>query len=141
MAEQFHKGVDGDVGLAVSVAKVWRNPCTSAPRARSASMSARRNARTTRYRRVPRVMRSPSAPTNSGVPVGQAVSPPPGEERRLAVAEMALDHLDQHRFDRDPAVLAALAADLDDRAVGGTAEVTDVDAQQFDRRATRPAAR
>jgi hypothetical protein len=72
--------------LASSVANVCRNPWTSAPRARSASMPARRNARSTRYCRVPRVMRSPSAPTNSGVAVGQAANPPPGEERRLAVA-------------------------------------------------------
>src|SRR6478672_1031957 len=36
--------------LASSVANVWRSPCTRAPRARSASMPARRNARITRWR-------------------------------------------------------------------------------------------
>ncbi len=56
--------------LASSVAKVWRNPWTSAHRARSASMPARRNARNTLYFRVPREIRSPSAPTNNGAAAG-----------------------------------------------------------------------
>jgi hypothetical protein len=53
-----------------SSSKAWRSPCTRAPRARSESMPARRNARSTRYCRVPRVMRSLLAPTNSGAVVG-----------------------------------------------------------------------
>src|SRR6185295_3306080 len=54
-------------------------------------MPARRNARTTGYCRVPRVMRSPSAPTNSGAADGQAANLPPGEERRLTVAGKPVD--------------------------------------------------
>jgi hypothetical protein len=38
-----------------------------------------------------------------------------GESGRAAV-EISLKHLDERRFDRDPAVLAALAADMDDAA-------------------------
>ena len=45
--------------------------------------------------------------------------------------EIALEHLHQRRLDGDPAVLAALAADVDDGAVVGAAKVTDVGAQQF----------
>jgi hypothetical protein len=52
----------------------------------SESMPARRKARSTRYCRVPREIRSPSGPTNSGAAGGQAASPPPGEERFLVAA-------------------------------------------------------
>ena len=42
-----------------------------------------------------------------------------------------LEDLDQRRLDRDPAVLAALAANVDDGTVITAAKVTDVGAQQF----------
>ena len=45
--------------------------------------------------------------------------------------EIFLEGLDQRRFDRDSTVLAALAADMDDGAVVGAANVTDIGAQQF----------
>ena len=48
-----------------------------------------------------------------------------GKASRSAV-EIMLDHADHHRLDGDPAVLAALAANMDDRALVGAAEVTDV---------------
>ena len=99
MAEQFHQGVDADVG--VGIGERGRNPWTSAPRARSASMPARRNARSTRYCRVPRVMRSPSAPTNSGAVDGQAANPPPGEERSCGGGS-----LDVHRLKYAPCIVA-----------------------------------
>jgi hypothetical protein len=42
-----------------------------------------------------------------------------------------LEGLHQRRFDWDPAVLAALAADVDDGPVVAGPKVTDVGAQQF----------
>ena len=45
--------------------------------------------------------------------------------------KVALDHVDHHGFDGDPAVLAALAVDVADGAVVGAAKVTDVGALQF----------
>jgi DNA-binding cell septation regulator SpoVG len=45
--------------------------------------------------------------------------------------EIELEHLDQRRLDRDPADLAALAADLDDGTVVGAVKVTDGGAHQF----------
>ena len=47
---------------------------------------ARRKARSTRYFSVPRAIRSPSAPTNSGVVVHQGASPPAGERPLVGVA-------------------------------------------------------
>src|SRR6476620_1529691 len=49
------------------------------------SMPACRKARSTRYCRVPRVMRWPSPPTNNGADAGQAASPPVGEGRRVVL--------------------------------------------------------
>jgi len=48
-----------------------------------------------------------------------------------AAVEIDLEGLHQRRFDRDPAVLAALAADMHDGAVVGAPNVTDIGAQQF----------
>ena len=48
-----------------------------------------------------------------------------------SAVEIALEHPHQRRLDRDAAVFAALAADVDDGAVVGAAEVTDVGAHQF----------
>jgi len=61
------------------------------------------------------------------------VEAPFGCDRKASrsAVEIALHDLHQRRFDRDPAVLAALAADVDDRALVGAAKVTDVGAQQF----------
>jgi hypothetical protein len=42
-----------------------------------------------------------------------------------------LEDCDQRRLDRDPAILAALAADMDDGTVVGASKVADVGAQQF----------
>lgn len=53
-----------------------------------------------------------------------------GESGRAAV-EISLKHLDQCRFDRDPAVLAALAANMYDGPVVGASEVTDAGTQHF----------
>ena len=57
--------------LASSVAYVWRRPCTRAPGTGCASGPACLNARLTRDWRIPRVIRSPSRPTNSGARAGQ----------------------------------------------------------------------
>jgi hypothetical protein len=57
--------------------------------------------------------------------------PGSGGEAGGAAVEIVLEDLDQRRFDRDPAVFAALAAHVDDSAVLGPAKVTDVGAQQF----------
>ena len=81
VAEQFHQGVDGDVRVGQLGGEGVAQSMHECAAARSASMPARRNARSTRYCRVPRVMRSPLAPTNRAVG-GQAASPPAGEERR-----------------------------------------------------------
>ena len=86
MAEQFHQGVDavdqcaaGTVGVDAGAAK----------------------RRSTRYCMVPRVMRSPSAPTNSGAADGQAANPPPGEERSCGGGS-----LDVHRLKYAPCIVA-----------------------------------
>ena len=42
-----------------------------------------------------------------------------------------LESLHQRGFDRDPAVLTALTADMDDSAVVRAPDVADVGAQQF----------
>jgi hypothetical protein len=61
---------------------------------------------------------------------GGALSGCGGESGRPAV-EIVREDLHQRRFDRDAAVLAAFPADVDDGAVVGAAEVTEVGAQQF----------
>jgi hypothetical protein len=48
-----------------------------------------------------------------------------------AAVEIVLEGLHQRGFDRDSAVLSALAADVHDGAVGGAPNVTDVGTQQF----------
>jgi hypothetical protein len=48
-----------------------------------------------------------------------------GESGRSAV-EIILDDLDQRRFDRHPAVPAAVAVDMNNGAIVGTSKVTDV---------------
>src|SRR5271166_2195121 len=94
-------------------------------------MPARRNARSTRYCRVPRRLPPADAsceaitqrvsllggagrgqsPAGGGAPFGR------GGEAGGPAVEIALEDLHQCRLDRDPAVLAALAADLDDGPV------------------------
>ncbi len=75
MAEKLHQRVDVDVGVGELGGNVCRSPCTSAPRVRSASMPARRNALNTRYCRVPREIRSPSTPTSRGAAGDQTANP------------------------------------------------------------------
>jgi hypothetical protein len=50
------------------------------------------------------------------------------------------EDLDQRRFDRNPAILAAVASNINDGPIVAAAKVTDVGAQQFIS-AGRPAAR
>jgi hypothetical protein len=102
-------------------------------------MPARRNARSTRYCRgaagdaltvgahEQRRRRRPGgqSPAGGGAPFGR------GGEAGGPAVEIALEDPHQHRFDRDPAVLAALAADVDDGAIVGAPNVTDVGAHQF----------
>ncbi len=52
-------------------------------------------------------------------------------ESGLSAVEVVLQDVDEDGFDGDPAVFVAFAADLDDRAVVGAAQVADVGAQQF----------
>ena len=79
--------------------------------------------------RPPRTAAPPTArrpiPAGGGAPFGR------GGEAGGPGVEIALEHLHQHRLDRDLAVLAALAADVDDGALVGSANVTDVGAHQF----------
>jgi hypothetical protein len=48
-----------------------------------------------------------------------------------AAVEVVLDDLDERGFDGYASVLIAFAADVDHRAVGGTAEVADVAVDEF----------
>jgi len=65
------------------------------------------------------------SPAGGGAPFDR------GRKASRSAVEIALEQLDQCRLDRDAAVFAALAADVDDGAVVGAAKVTDVGAQQF----------
>jgi hypothetical protein len=93
-------------------------------------MPARRNARKTRYCIVPRVIRSPSAATNSA-------SPSAGERFFVAagIAGAAVTVLGQNShqrsLNRDAAIFAFLARHLQDRAVGGGPDVVDVGTHQL----------
>ena len=121
-----------DSALASSVANVCRSPCTSAPRV---------------GRRRCRRGETPGTPGIAGCrgrsahhPRPRAEAPPatrppiPRRGRRClvvretdgAAVEIDLEGLHQRRFDRDPAVLAALAADMHDGAVVGAPNVTDL---------------
>jgi hypothetical protein len=138
VAEQLHQGVDADLGVGELGGEGVAQPVDKgAAGARSASMPARRNARSTRYCRVPRALarrtheqrgrRRPGgqSPAGGGAPLGG------GGEAGGPGVEIALEHLDQRRLDGDPTVFAAFATDVDDGAVVGAAEITDVGAQQF----------
>jgi hypothetical protein len=46
-----------------------------------------------------------------------------------ATVEVGLEHVDGCLLDRDPSILTALAADMDDRTIIGTPDVADVGAQ------------
>ena len=83
-------------------------------------------------------MRWPSPPTNSGADAGQRGQSPGGGgatsgvgESGLSAVEVVLEDVDEDGFDGDPAVFVALAADLEDRAVVGAAQVADVGAHQL----------
>ena len=69
--------------------------------------------------------RGGQSPAGGGAPVGR------GGEAGGPGVEIALEDVDQRRLDRDPAVFAALAADVDHGPVVGAANVTDVGAQQI----------
>jgi hypothetical protein len=92
-------------------------------------------ARSTRYCRVPREITFTIGAYEYGrrrrpIPCrGSAVGLWRGTAR--AVVEMLLDDLDQRGFNRDPAVLAAVPANVNDGTVVTGAKVTDVGAQQF----------
>ena len=49
----------------------------------------------------------------------------------MAAVEVVLDNVDERGFDGCASVLVAFAADVDHRAVGGTAEVADVAADEL----------
>ena len=81
-----HQGVDADVGVGKLGSERVAQPVDKCAAGAVGVDAGAAKGPPHPVCRVPRVMRSPSAPTNSGVPVGQAVRPPPGEERRLAAA-------------------------------------------------------
>jgi hypothetical protein len=123
----------GGVGVTQSVYESARDGCASGP--------ARLNARLMRDCRVPRVMRSPSRPTNNGFRAGHWERPDatamcfcltvPGK-RMARLRRYAVDDGEQFGLDGDAAVLAAFAFDMNDcGAVVGGADVTHIGLAQF----------
>ena len=120
---------------------MWRRPCTRAPGTGCASGPARLNARLIRDCSVPRVIRSPSRPTNSGDRAGQwdrgeAAAlvfrfSRAGEADRAAV-QVCLDDGEQFGLDGHAAFLAAFAFDVDDGGpVIGGADIADICSLEF----------
>lgn len=78
MAEQLHEGVDADVGAGeFRGVGVPQSVDQGSGDGRSVGAGARLNARSMRDCSVPRVMRSPLRPTNSGDPAGHRGRPDP----------------------------------------------------------------
>ena len=85
MAEEVHQGVDADVGVGQFGGERVGQPVDECAAGAVGVDAGAANARSTRYCRVPQVIRSPSAPTNSGAAAGQR-SVPAGGGAPLAVA-------------------------------------------------------
>ena len=139
MPEQFHQRVDADVGVgklggegvaqpmdecaagAVGVdagaAKRPQHPVLQGAAGNAIAIRTHEQRRRRRPRR--------QSPAGGGAPIGG------GRKSSRSAVEIVLEDVDQRRLDGDPAVFAALAADVDDGAVVGAAKVTDVGAQQF----------
>ena len=134
MPEQLHQGVDADIGVgqlggegvaqpvdkcaagAVGIdagaAKRPQHPVLQGAAGDALTVGAHKE----RRRRRP----GGQSPAGGGAPFGR------GGEAGGPGVEIALEDVDQCRLDGDPAVFAALAADVDDGAVVGAAKVTDV---------------
>jgi hypothetical protein len=85
---------------------------------------------------VPRVMRSPSRPTNSGASPASAKDLVRSmiwwSEALCPAVEVVLDDRYQVGLDRNASVLAAFSADMNDSAAtGGGADITNVGLAQF----------